>query len=142
DDVVMTVATDSALLYASERQSFLARRYGDGFDEVNAGEVFSRHLEGIADDHVLQLTHFDRKRIFNLGYFTCMEQQGVTLDDFEQRNDQRFWRALAVSIPVCDDLIGGRKAERGAVRARWLMGHSGSEAVRSAGCSYMELRGD
>jgi hypothetical protein len=51
DDVVMTVATDSALLYESERQSFLAHRYRDGFDEVNAGEIFSRHLEGIADDH-------------------------------------------------------------------------------------------
>src|SRR5262249_3705011 len=118
DDVVMTVATDSALLYASERQSFLARRYGDGFDEVNAGEVFSRHLEGIADDHVLELTHFDRKRIFNLGYFTWVEQQGVTLDDFEQRKDQRFWRALVDSIPVWDDLIEDFNAEVGAVRAR------------------------
>jgi cysteine synthase A len=53
DDVVMTVATDSALLYASERERFLARRYGDGFDEVNAGEIFSRHLEGIADDRAV-----------------------------------------------------------------------------------------
>jgi cysteine synthase len=118
DDVVMTVATDSALLYASERQSFLARRYGDGFDEVNAGEVFSRHLEGTADDHVLELTHFDRKRIFNLGYFTWVEQQGVTLDDFEQRKDQRFWRALVDSIPVWDRLIEDFNAEVGAVRAR------------------------
>ena len=77
DDVVMTVATDSASLYAQRAASFLARRYGDGFDEVNAGEIFSRHLEGIVDDHVLELTHFDRKRIFNLGYYTWVEQQGV-----------------------------------------------------------------
>ena len=76
EDVIMTVATDSASLYVSERQSFLARRYHDGFDEVNAGEIFGRHLQGIADDHVLELTHFDRKRIFNLGYFTWVEQQG------------------------------------------------------------------
>src|SRR5439155_75026 len=94
DDVVMTVATDSALLYASERRSFLARRYGDGFDEVNAGEIFSRHLEGIVDDHVLELTHFDRKRIFNLGYYTWVEQQGVAIDDFDRRKDRRFWRGL------------------------------------------------
>src|SRR6266545_2994458 len=92
DDMVMTVATDSALLYASERRSFLARRYGDGFDEVNAGEICSRHLEGIVDDHVLELTHFDRKRIFNLGYYTWVEQQGVAIDDFDRRKDQRFWR--------------------------------------------------
>lgn len=118
DDVVMTVATDSALLYASERESFLARRYRDGFDEVNAGEIFSRHLEGVADDHVLELTHFDRKRIFNLGYFTWVEQQGVTIEDFEQRKDQRFWRNLVDSIPVWDRLIEDFNAEVGAGLAR------------------------
>jgi cysteine synthase len=118
EDVVMTVATDSALLYASERERFLARRYADGFDEVNAGEIFSRHLEGIADDHMLELTHFDRKRIFNLGYFTWVEQQGVTLDDFERRKDQRFWRSLVETIPMWDRLIEDFNAEVGAARAR------------------------
>jgi hypothetical protein len=117
DDVVMTVATDSALLYASERRSFLARRYGDGFDEVNAGEIFSRHLEGIVDDHVLELTHFDRKRIFNLGYYTWVEQQGVAIDDFDRRKDQRFWRGLVDSIPTWDRLIEDFNAEVGARRA-------------------------
>src|SRR5919201_2674675 len=118
DDVIMTVATDSALLYASERQSFLTRRYRDGFDEVNAGEIFSRHLEGIVDDHVLELTHFDRKRIFNLGYFTWVEQQGVSLDDFEQRRDQRFWRSLVDGIPTWDRLIDDFNAEVGVGRGR------------------------
>ena len=98
DDVIMTVATDSAALYASERQSFLARRYPDGFDEVNAGEIFGRHLEGIVDDHVLELTHVDRKRIFNLGYYTWVEQQGVTVEDFDRRKEpailaRRWWTA-------------------------------------------------
>jgi len=117
DDVVMTVATDSALLYASERRNFLARRYGDGFDEVNAGEIFSRHLEGIVDDHVLELTHFDRKRIFNLGYYTWVEQQGVAIDDFDRRRDQRFWRDLVDGIPMWDRLIEDFNAEVGARRA-------------------------
>jgi cysteine synthase len=117
DDMVMTVATDSALLYASERQSFLARRYRDGFDEVNAGEIFSRHLEGVVDDHVLELTHFDRKRIFNLGYYTWVEQQGVAIDDFDRRRDQRFWRGLVDSIPMWDRMIEDFNAEVGARRA-------------------------
>ena len=117
DDVVMTVATDSALLYASERQSFLARRYRDGFDEVNAGEIFSRHLEGIVDDHVLELTHFDRKRVFNLGYYTWVEQQGVAIDDFDCRKDQRFWRGLVDSVPMWDRLIEEFNTEVGAGRA-------------------------
>jgi hypothetical protein len=116
DDVVMTVATDSALLYASERRNFLTRRYRDGFDEVNAGEIFSRHLEGIVNDHVLELTHLDRKRIFNLGYYTWVEQQGVTIDDFDRRRDQRFWHGLVDSIPVWDRLIDEFNAEVGAER--------------------------
>jgi cysteine synthase A len=116
DDVIMTVATDSASLYASERQSFLARRYRDGFDEVNAGEIFSRHMEGVVDDHVLELTHFDRKRIFNLGYFTWVEQQGIAIDDFERRREQRFWQALVDSIPVWDRMIEEFNAEVGARR--------------------------
>ena len=117
DDVIMTVATDGASLYGSERQSFLARCYDDAFDEVNAGEIFSRHLEGIEDDHVLELTHLDRKRIFNLGYFTWVEQQGVRIEDFDRRKDPRFWRGLVDSIPRWDRLIGEFNAEVGARRA-------------------------
>jgi len=116
-DVIMTVATDSALLYASERQSFLSRRYTDGFDEVNAGEIYSRHLEGVVDDHVLELTHFDRKRIFNLGYYTWVEQQGVAIDDFDRRKDQRFWRDLVGSIPAWDRLIQEFNLEAGVKHA-------------------------
>jgi cysteine synthase A len=117
DEMIMTVATDSASLYVSERQNFLARRYADGFDEVNAGEIFSRHLEGVVDDHVLELSHFDRKRIFNLGYFTWVEQQGIPIADFDRRRDQRFWRDLVDSIPAWDRLIEEFNAEVGAGRA-------------------------
>jgi hypothetical protein len=116
DDVIMTVATDSASLYGSERRNFMTRRYPDGLDEVNAGEIFSRHLEGVVDDHVLELTHLDRKRIFNLGYYTWVEQQGVAVDDFDRRRDQRFWRDLVASIPVWDRRIEELNREVGAAR--------------------------
>jgi cysteine synthase len=118
DDVVMTVATDSADLYKSERQSYLARRYPDGFDEVSAGEIFSRHLEGVADDHVLELTHRERKRVFNLGYYTWVEQQGVSIDDFDQRRDQKFWRTLTDAIPAWDRMITEFNADVGAGAAK------------------------
>jgi hypothetical protein len=72
---------------------------------VNAGEVFGRHLEAIVDDHVLELTHVERSRIFNLGYYTWVEQQGVSLDDFDRRRDQRFWQGLVDTIPDWDRLI-------------------------------------
>jgi cysteine synthase len=114
DDVVMTVATDSAELYRSERQSYLARRYPDGFDEVSAGEIFSRHLEGIADDNVMEMTHVDRKRVFNLGYYTWVEQQGVSVEDFDRRRDWRFWQSLVDGIPAWDRMITEFNAEVGA----------------------------
>ncbi len=111
NDVVMTVATDSASLYASEAEKFLSRKYPRGFDEVSAGEVFAQHLEGITDDNVLELRHVDRKRIFNLGYYTWVEQQGVSVEDFDRRKRQDFWTSLVSTIPAWDHLITKFNAE-------------------------------
>ncbi|MEA2839971.1 MAG: cysteine synthase [Methylobacteriaceae bacterium] len=116
NDIVMTVATDSAALYGSEREGYAAKHYPDGFDEVNAGEIFAGSLEAISDDHMLELRHQDRKRIFNLGYYTWVEQQGVRFEDFEKRKDQSFWRGLVDSIPAWDRLIGEFNAEAGVAR--------------------------
>ena len=113
DDVIMTVATDSAAMYGSESESFAARHYPNGFDEVNAGEVFARHMEGLADDNVMELRHLDRKRIFNLGYYTWVEQQGVSVEDFDRRKKQDFWRGLTLDIPAWDCLIQDFNAEVG-----------------------------
>jgi len=113
NDVIMTVATDSAALYASEAESFQARRYPAGFDEVSAGEVFAKHIEGVADDNVLELRHIDRKRIFNLGYYTWVEQQGVSVEDFDRRKTQEFWDALVAGIQAWDHLIEDFNAEAG-----------------------------
>jgi cysteine synthase len=118
DDVVMTVATDGADLYASERHAHAARRYPRGFDEVNAGEVFGRYLEGAVDDHVLELGHDERTRIFNLGYYTWVEQQGIGVDDFNVRRHPRFWGSLIESIPAWDRLIDEFNADVGATSSR------------------------
>jgi cysteine synthase len=105
EDVIVTVATDSAALYGSERQKFLASHYPDGFDAVNAGEIFGQHLLGAVDNDVLELTHGERTRIFNLGYYTWVEQQGVRLEAFEKRREQSFWQELRQAAPACDALI-------------------------------------
>jgi cysteine synthase A len=111
NDVVMTVATDGAAMYGSESENYVARYYPDGFDEVNAGEVFARHLQGVADDLVLELRHVDRKRIFNLGYYTWVEQQGVSVGDFDRRRSPDFWQGLVDAIPAWDQLIQEFNAE-------------------------------
>jgi cysteine synthase len=118
NDVVMTVATDSAAMYGSEAEAFASRRYPDGFDEINAAEIFARHLQGITDDLVLELRHLDRKRIFNLGYYTWVEQQGVSVGDFDRRRHQEYWQSLVDTIPVWDRLIGEFNAEVTGGKAR------------------------
>jgi cysteine synthase len=105
DDVIITIATDGAALYGSERRKFLATHYPDGFDAVGAGEVFGQHLLGVADNDVLELTHAERSRIFNLGYYTWVEQQGVPLEAFERRRAQGFWADLRRVAPAWDALI-------------------------------------
>jgi len=106
DDVVMTVATDSAELYAAERSARVAKLPGGVLDEVTAARLFGEYLLGAADEHLLELTEVDRNRIFNLGYFTWVEQQGVDLPTFEQRRHQDFWRDLRSLLPVWDEMIG------------------------------------
>jgi cysteine synthase A len=105
NDVIVTIATDNAALYDSERDIYLAKRYSGKFDEVNAGEVFGADLESIADDHVMDLTHATRRRIFNLGYYIWVEQQDTSAEDFEVRKDQSFWEGLIADIPAWDRLI-------------------------------------
>jgi cysteine synthase len=105
EDAIVTVATDSAALYGSERRKFLTANYPDGFDTVSVGEVFGQHLLGIADNDVLELTHNERSRIFNLGYYTWVEQQGVPLEAFERRRTEGFWAELQRAAPAWDMLI-------------------------------------
>ncbi|MSO92832.1 MAG: pyridoxal-phosphate dependent enzyme [Rhodospirillales bacterium] len=112
-DAIVTVATDSAGLYASEARKFESARYPRGFDTIDAGEAFGRHLEGVTDDHLIELTEMDRQRIYNLGYFTWVEQQGVPLADFDRRRDQDFWRGLRGALPVWDTLIEDFNARTG-----------------------------
>jgi len=105
DDVVMTVATDGAAMYGSERERVSARDFPAGFGALDAAEVFGRWMLGTGTDDLLETTLADRNRIFNLGYYTWVEQQGVSLADFEARRDQRFWVGLRDLLPAWDAMI-------------------------------------
>jgi cysteine synthase len=106
EDVVMTVATDGARMYGSERERIAARDFPGGFEMTDAAEVFSRWMLAVGTDNLLETTLADRNRIFNLGYYTWVEQQGVSLSDFEARRDQRFWVGLRDLLPAWDAMIG------------------------------------
>ncbi len=94
---IVTVATDGAAMYGSERELAIAKYFPGGFDEVAAAEVFGEHLLGATTDNLRELTCDERERIFNLGYFTWVEQQGVSIEDFEARRDPSFWTREAVA---------------------------------------------
>ncbi len=105
NDVVLTVATDGADMYQTEMDRTEIGQFGGRFDRVAAAETYGRYILGAAIDHVQELGRFDRERIFNLGYFTWVEQQGISLADFDRRRDQSFWDGLLELAPAWDDMI-------------------------------------
>jgi len=106
NDALITIATDGADLYPSERVKTLARRFNNSFGEVDAAEVFAEHMATIDTDAMIDCTHRDRTRIFNLGYYTWVEQQGTPIEVFDARRHQSFWQGLRSNLPVWDEMIG------------------------------------
>ncbi len=116
DDLIVTVATDGASMYESERAKTVGAEFAGGYDAVAAAETFGRDLAAIGTDHVLETGWAERTRIFNLGYFTWVEQRGVELEAFDERRDQRFWTGLHDVLPQWDETIRAFNAETGVNR--------------------------
>jgi cysteine synthase A len=115
DDVLLTVATDGAPMYVTELHKAAARDFPDGFDAAAAGTVFGEHILAADSQHVLELTAHERNRIFNLGYYTWVEQQGVPLPAFEMRRQPDTWRRIRDFLPTWDALIEETNQRTGVV---------------------------
>ena len=50
--------------------------------------VVDFHLGDASIDHMIDMTEADRRRVFQLGYYTWVEQQGTPFELFEQRRSQ------------------------------------------------------
>ena len=105
DQAIITVATDGAEMYGSERSKTTASDFAGTVDSVAVAEAFGQHMLGTATDHLEELDHRGRDRIFNLGYYTWVEQQGVTVQDFDARRKQAFWTDLRELVGTWDALI-------------------------------------
>ncbi len=116
-DVLVTVATDGAAMYTSEVERLTPKHFPGGFDTAMAAQAFGQHMLGQSTEHLQELSHRDRERIFNLGYFTWVEQQGIGIEDFRARKDQSFWRGLRELLPVWDQLIEEFNDRTGAIEA-------------------------
>jgi hypothetical protein len=105
DDAVITVATDGGALYPSSRVKTLGERFGGEMKPADAAEVFGRHLGHVTTENMIDCTERDRNRIFNLGYYTWVEQQGTPFELFEARRQQSFWTGLRRYLPIWDEMI-------------------------------------
>ena len=104
EDAIITVATDGADLYLTELEK--TKKEFDGiYDEISCAEIYGQFLKGVTTDHTLELNQKEKERIFNLGYYTWVEQQGIDLNDFEKRRDQQFWLDHYNHILSLDDRI-------------------------------------
>ncbi len=74
-----------------------------GLGEARA--AFDDHLAAVDTSDTLVMDERARDRVFNLGYFTWVEQQGVDVADFEARRSQEFWRALRPAVDEWDEMI-------------------------------------
>jgi cysteine synthase len=99
DDVIVTVATDGAEMYGSEVERIKDR---DGFEPES---VFERFLVKGDTGDFLELGEHGRQRIFNLGYYTWVEQQGIPVEDFQARREQSWWTSLRPYLDRWDALI-------------------------------------
>ena len=115
-DAVVTVATDGAAMYRTEMTKVLERDFPHGVSEVEAAEAVGRYLLGAGTDDLLELGERERERVFNLGYFTWVEQQGTPFDAFVARREQSFWRGLRDALPLWDDEIRELNARAGVAR--------------------------
>lgn len=113
DDVIVTVATDGSEMYDSERAELLAARFPAGFDALAAAATFGEHLAAVDTSALLELGEVERRRIFNLGYYTWVEQQGIDVGDFDLRRRQSFWRSIRSFVAAWDEQIAEFNARTG-----------------------------
>lgn len=105
DDVILSVATDGAELYLTELEHAKEKYFPRGLDSSSIAMSFGQHLLGISTDNLIELSRVEKERIFNLGYYTWVEQQGVSVQDFDARRSQHFWDELMEQVPVLDAKI-------------------------------------
>ena len=113
DDVVISVATDGAALYDSGRQPITDRDFDGVLTAADAAGVFQRHLGDPSVHALLDLDDRERRRIFNLGYFTWVEQLNLDIDTFVARREQSWWDDMVPVVDRWDELIGEFNADTG-----------------------------
>jgi cysteine synthase A len=104
-DMVLTVFTDSMELYQSRLRE--ARDHQGEYREKHANRDFHRHLMAMKTDSMMELNHYDRKRIHHLKYYTWVEQQMFDVNDLNRQwyDYQSYWGETQKLTPKIHELI-------------------------------------
>jgi len=102
-DVIFLPLTDSMQLYGS-RVDELRHQHGP-YRELDAARHHARYLEGVATDHLRELTYADRRQLHNLKYFTWVEQQQRSPDELRKLWDDEFWERTFAQVGEWDKMI-------------------------------------
>jgi hypothetical protein len=104
EDVLFTLATDSAEMYQS-RLAELHAQHGK-YSPLQAAIDHERCLMGASTGDMRELGYQDRKALHNLKYFTWVEQQGKSVDDLRQLwEDHHLWPQIFSQPARWDELI-------------------------------------
>jgi cysteine synthase len=110
NDVVFTVFTDSMAMYGSRLADLNGER--GAYGQRQADRDYDR-LSGTSIDHVLELSHVDKRRVHQLKYFSWVEQLGKDVGELRaQWEDHRnYWSCLRTQSAELDALIDEFNAE-------------------------------
>ena len=115
DDVIVTLATDSSVLYTSRLTELTAER--GAYSPVQAACDLERCLWGQGEDFFKELTYSDRKAIHNLKYFTWVEQQGKEIADLNRLwQDREIWPRIFAQVERWDEMIRDFNERTGLLR--------------------------
>jgi cysteine synthase len=104
DDIIVTIATDSAEMYGSRLEELTAAK--GRYNATTAMRDFENSLLGTRCDHFKELSYDDRKAIHNLKYFTWVEQQAKEIEDLNQLwYDRELWPSIFNQVSKWDEMI-------------------------------------
>jgi len=104
DDIILSIATDSADMYKSRLEELEAQR-GD-YKELQAIKDIERCLLGQTTDNMKELTYTDKKAVHNLKYFTWVEQQAKESEDLNRLwYDHDLWNIQFNQVKRWDEMI-------------------------------------
>lgn len=104
EDVIISIATDSADMYRSRIEEQTAEK--GKYNELDAAKDMEKCIMGTTVDYLRELGYYDRKNIHNLKYFTWIEQQAKELEDLNQMwNDRNLWPNIFNQVGRWDELI-------------------------------------